>query len=281
MKTLFRYFTGCLIAGLVCLTATPSWAISYVGGDVLGYVGQTGAAISKSLTGLAGGSDAAPVDGDLVIVSWCVAGNATPDRALTIKTTGGTDYTLLGSEMFANDGNTTNLRVAYRFMTATPDTTVEVSEAVAAGTGAVTDAGAIHIGVFRSVNATPLEQAVQLNAVLNTMVVDPGSITPTTTGTYIYVVGCGSNSIGAVHTSGDLTDFRSATAADNTDATIGGGYHAWTSGTFSPATYGGGGTDGVSMSHAWLIVALAPAAAVEGFGGSNCGALMLLGVGGC
>lgn len=278
MKTL----CGLFISLLVCLTAFPSWAaIVYVGARTFSTVGVTSVQ-NVALTSLTGGTDTAPLAGDFVVVAWCVSGNATPDRALTIKTPGGTDYTLIGSELFANDGNTTNLRVAYMVMPGTPETSVDLSEVATGGTGALTDGGTASIFVLRGVHATPLEQAAQQAAVLNTMIVNPGSITPTTAGTIIFVVGCGSNSIGAVYTSSDLTDFRSSTIADSTDSNIGAGYLAWTAGSFDPATWGGGGTDGVSMSNAWTVVAFAPAAEAAGSSDvNNCGALMLLGVRGC
>lgn len=273
MKTL----CGLLIPLLVFLTALPSWAaIVYVGARTVAFAGSTGTPITVSFT-LAGGTDAAPLAGDLVVVAWCVSGNGTADRTLTIKNvTGGTDYTLIGSELFANDGNTTNLRVAYRVMPGTPETTVDVNEVAASGTGAITDAGSVAIFVLRNVHATPLEQAAVQAAVINTNVVNPGTITPTTAGTYIYVAGCGSNALGGVFTSGDLTDFRSATAVDTTDSTIGAGYLAWTSGAFDAAAWGGGGTDGVSNSYAVSVIAFAPAAEAASTGTTGCGAAMIL-----
>lgn len=280
MRRLSQYFAGCLIAWLVCLTALPAWAaITYVGGRVLAAAGTT-SEWNFGLGSLTGGSDATPAVGDLVVVAYCTG--STVDRTLTIKdAAGGTDYTLIGSEQFGNDTNATNMRVAYKFMTGSVDTNVYFSETVTGGTGSLADAGTAMYFVLRGVNATPLEQAAQQGTGINTHLVDPGSITPTTTGTFIFVVGCGAMSTGGTYTQADLSDFKPNTSADTVDSSIGGGYLAWTSGAYSPATFAGGGSDTVSNSYAWTMVAFAPAAEAASTGSNNCGALMLLGVGGC
>lgn len=285
---MLRYFFGCLIslvawaraiffagltALLVCLTALPSWAaITYVGAQAAGIAGTTSAqTITFALTG---GSDAAPAIGDLVVVTWCVTGAA--DHSLLIRNSSATNYTLVGSELYANDVYDTDMRVAYRVMPDPVETDVVLSETPTGGTASALNAGSYHIFVLRGVHATPLEQAAQQGTGLNTSLVDPGDMTPTTAGTFIYVSGCGALANGGSYTQADLTDFRAASGVDNNDSNVGAGYLAWTSGTYSPATFAAGGSDAVDNSHAWTIVAFAPAAS------STCrGAVMLMGVGGC
>lgn len=108
-------------------------AVTYVGGQVGSFAGTTSATtVTFALTN---GISATPQAGDLVIVAYGVG--STADRALTIKNASSTDYTLAGSELYQNDTYDSNLRVAYRFMPASPETTVVLS-----GTGATADSGA-------------------------------------------------------------------------------------------------------------------------------------------
>lgn len=257
---MLRYLFGCLISLLICLTAMPSWAgITYVGGKVVATAGTT-SEWNTTLGSLTGGSDATPSPGDLVVATYCDALNT--NLTLSIKdAAGGTNYALIGSQQYSNDIYDTVMRVAYKVMSDPVDTNVYFSETVTGGTGSANFPGSAHIAVFRGVHATPLEQAAQQGTGLNTILVNPGSITPTTAGTYVYVVGCGATDVGGVFTQGDLSDFKTTSQVDAHDSVIGGGYLAWSSGAYSPATFGGGGTDNTSNSYAWTIAAFAPAAA--------------------
>ena len=269
---MLRVVFGCLIPLLVCLTAFPAWAITYVGSQAGAIAGTvTAQTITFALTG---GSGSAPIADDLVVVTWC-AGVAI-NRTLTIRNTSGADYGLIGNQLFFNDVFDGNLRVAYRVMPTPVETQVVLSELLVGGTGDVAGAGAYHIFVLRGVNATPLEQAAQQGTAINTMLINPGSITPTTAGTFIYVSGCAVAGSAGTYTQGDLTDFRAVGSQDNTSLNLGAGYFPWTSGIYSPATYGGGGTDSIDDSYGWTIAAFAPAA---GASGPPIGSLMLGGVG--
>lgn len=267
-----------LMALLIFLVACPSWAATtYVGGQVGGFAGTTSAQTIPFA--LSGGSDATPQAGDTVIASYCVGNNV--DLTFAIRNTGATDYTAFGTELYRDDSSDANLRTAYRVMPGTPETDIVFTETVTGGTGTIADAGSYLIQVFRGVHATPLEQAVQEGTGINTIIVNPGGLTPTTTGTVVYVVGCGALSTGVTYTSSDLTAFLTTNTVDTIDASIGGGYFEWTSGAFNPATFGIVGSDSAFASYAWHIVALAPAADAPAAAGSPCGALMLLGVRGC
>ena len=137
-KTLIATLTNDTFAAAV---GSPS----YVGGQTASFAGKTTATtVTFALTG---GLAAVPAAGDLVIVSYAVG--ATSDVALTIKNSaGGTDYSLVDSELYQNDDYDANLRVAYRFMPGTPETTLSLS-----GTGDIQFAGAYVIHVFRGVDS--------------------------------------------------------------------------------------------------------------------------------
>jgi hypothetical protein len=176
---------------------------------------------------------------------------------MSIKNVSAVNYTALGTDKYGDDSYDTNMYSAYRVMPDPVETQLVLSAFT--GTGSTADGGAYTITVFRGVHATPLEQAVQEGTATNTILVNPGSITPTTSGTVIYVAGAGANDVGGTYTSSDLTDFRAVNGIDSNDAVLGSGHFFWTAGAFNPATFGGV-TDNTQFSCAWLIAAFAPAA---------------------
>ena len=268
-----KWLIAPLLVILICLQVIPAQAaITYVGGQTGTAAGQT-ANIDVNFA-LTGGSNATPQAGDLVIITFCLAG--TSDFSLIVEEPAGTDYDLLGTESYVSDTFDVNRRTTARVMPGTPETAFRLDN----GLGGIADAMAWSVHVFRGQHGTYLEQAVQQNSATNTSIVNPGGITPTTAGTWVYVVGCGALGTGrqGSYTSSDLTAFI-ATSQDDTNAVnIGAGYFEWTAGAFNPATFGGGGTDNAEHSYSWMIVPIAPAA---GGGGVVCnGGLALLGVGG-
>lgn len=232
-------------------------AISYVGGQGAAFAGQTGT-LTVTFTSLTGGTGTAPSSGDLVICVYAV-GSAATDRALTIQNTTGTNYTLAGSELYANGtSQDANLRVAYRFMPSPVETQLVLS-----GTGSVQDAGNYNIHVFRGVDvATPMDVAATTATGTGTRLANPPSITPSTTGAYILVSGGASAATGGVYTTSGLTDFRARNSADTNDALVGSGYLAWTSGAYDHAAFTGGGTDSANDSWCSVVLALRPATIV-------------------
>jgi hypothetical protein len=234
-------------------------AITYVGGQGAGFAGKTGTTtVTFALTG---GLASVPAAGDLVVVAYHVG--ATSDLALTIRNASAVDYTLIGSELYQNDTYDSNLRVAYRFMPGTPETTLILS-----GTGSISNAGRYTIHVFRGVDpSSPLDVAAVTAGAIDTRVVNPGAITPSTAGAWIYVAGGAATATGGTYTAAYLSDFRAGTTSDTVDSQIGAGYYSgWTSGSYDPASFGGGGTSTTNDSWTSVTVALRPAVNLTGAG---------------
>lgn len=222
--------------------------IEYVGGYVQGFVGSS-SNINISLTSLTGGLASAPAAGDFVLVYF---GNGDGGLAsLTIST-----YSQIAL-LNASDTNDTNLVVGYKFMGATPDTTVTFT----GGTASSENAGAVYISVWRNVDTTsPLDVTSTTATGSNSVLCNPPAITPVTAGSYIVSGGSGGHAAGTrTYSSSNLTDFLSAGANDVYDVTIGGGYNVWTSGSFDPAQFTFSTSDSTAYSWAAVTVALRPA----------------------
>lgn len=228
--------------------------IAYVGGQVNSFAGTTSNTdVNFALTN---GLAATPAAGDLVVVAF--ATGSTADRTLSITNTAGTAYTTIGSELYSNDTFDTNLLVAYRFMPGTPETAVRF----AGGTGNAADAGTYCFKVYRNVDTgTPLDVAATTATGIDTRLANPPSITPSTAGAWIQIVGaCAGGTTAAFTDPGDLSDWRTDPQVDTNDSTIGSGhYTAWTSGAYDHAAFAGGGTDTTNDSWAALAFALRPA----------------------
>lgn len=234
--------------------------ISYVGGQAGGFLGTLS---DQTITfSLSGGSDSTPGAGDLVVVSYAIGVGASSDLSMTIKNATATDYTLAGSELYqAGSGNSrnTNLRVAYRFMPGTPETTCVLSN-----TTDTSWPGTYTIHVYRGIDTvTPMDVTVTTATGQSTHLANPPSITPVTIGAWIQAIGAGASTTGvAVFTSSDLSGFISNAQIDGKESVIGSGYKSdWTSGAFDPAVFAGGGTDNANDSWAAVTLVLRPAVA--------------------
>ena len=217
--------------------------ISLVGSKLAGWAGTT---INQTvaLTDLTGGIGSAPQDGDIVILAYAV-GSGTGTPALSVVTSG---YTSVAS-LFSDDANDTSLIVQRKIMVGTPDTSVQVS-----GTGNNNHAGRVAIFVFRGVNGTtPMDVTATTATGINGGRPTPPAITPTTSGAWIYSMGGSGTQAPALFTS-DLPNFITATANDVNDIAIGAGAFEWTSGTYTPAQFGGNST---STNDSWAAVTLA------------------------
>lgn len=233
--------------------------IEFVGGATASKAGGTSGNSTIALSsGLTGGIASAVAEGDLVIAAFGTG--STANRTLAI-TDGSSAYTLIGAEQYSDDTFDTNLRIAYKFMGATPDASTTFGP-----TGNGQDAGAMAVYVFRGVDpTTPLDVAAVQATGINTSRVVPPDITPVTAGAYPVVIGAAAHN-GAVDTftSGDLTDFMTVGANDTNDVTLGIGHDpAWSGGATNYATWGHSQADSTSFSWAATTIALRPAADSE------------------
>jgi hypothetical protein len=229
-------------------------AIEFVGGNTAGKAGATSGdttiALNASLTG---GIASAVSAGDLVIAAFSTG--AAADRTLAI-TDGTNAYTLIGSELYFNDTEDVNLRVAYKFMGATPDAATTFGP-----TGAAADAGAMAVYVFRGVDPGAAISTLFISASGgDSLLANPPAITPSIAGTYIVCVGGAALEGVGTFSSSDLTDFRSQAGSDDTnDTTLGIGHKPdWTSGEFNPAAWTHGVTDNAAYSWAAMSILLPP-----------------------
>jgi len=240
-----------LLACILVFLSTPSWAgIRYVGGMVNGFAGKTS---STTVTfALTNGMGNVPEGGDLVIVSYFVGG--TTDLTLTITNGSAVAYSY-EADLYQDDTYDSNMRVGWRFMPSTPETTFILSQ-----TFSTANAGRYTVHVFRGVDTgSPMDVAATTWGFAGNRSVNPPSILPTTDGSWIYVTGGAASAVGGTYTASYLSDFRAGTTADNVDAQIGSGYVMWTSGTYDPAPFSGGGTTTVDDSWTSVTAALRPA----------------------
>lgn len=228
-------------------------AIEFVGAAKAAKIGTTsGNSTIPLASGLTGGIAGSVSEGDLVIAVF--ATGSTANRTLSITT----GYTLIDSELYADDSKDTNLRVMYKFMGSTPDTVTTFGP-----TGSASDAGAMVVYVFRGVDATtPLDVAAVSATGINSPLANPPSITPVTAGAFIVCAG-GAGHAENVDTfaSSDLTQMFTIGINDSNDATVGVAHkNDWSSGAFDPAqwTFTGGAL--TTYSWAAMTIALRPAA---------------------
>lgn len=240
-------------------------AISYVGGKTVVIPGTTSTTV-VDLTDIAGGSGGDPLENDIVIVAYVIA--STTDLDVAVTTSGYTEIT----ELYSNDTRDTNLAVFWKRMGSTPDTDVTLGQTTNVNFG-----GAAAIQVYRGVDLTTALDVTSTTATgIDTDQANPASITPSTSGAWVVAIGGGASTTGAIFTSSDLSDFLTATSADNNDATIGMGHIGpWTSGAVDAAIFGGGEND-VLDSWAAITLALRPASAA-GIVGAGAGTFDITG----
>lgn len=225
-------------------------ALTYVGGTVSSRTGHASSALTFDLTALAGGFEASAREGDIVIVALAIG--AVADKALSISTAGYTGNEL--TELYANDTYDANLAVYWKIMGSTPDITVT---AMASGD---TSAGiAVSVQVWRGVDqSNPIDVAIATATGLNDGKPIPPAILPTTVGAIIIPMGVASYSTSAIFTTATLSNFISGAQVETQDVMVGMGSYAWSSGTYTPAAFGGGITN-TSASWAAATLALRPA----------------------
>ena len=220
-------------------------AITYLGEVAVTHDGSVGG-MTVSLTSLSLQQD------DVVVVGFLLASNT--DRSIGVNTAGYTEE----AELFANDTYDANLSVSWKRMGSTPDSSVDVS-----GPGSSTHPARIIARGYRGVDTTTAMDVARTTATgTNGLLVDPPSITPTTSGALIVAWGCGAANAAALSTaysSSDLTDFTSGIVSNSYDLAYGVGHKSWTSGAFDAAAWTGTET-AATDSRASVVLALRPAA---------------------
>lgn len=223
-------------------------AISYVGGNVGSASGSTTADITVALnSGLTGGSASSVSEGDLVIVTVSLAHSDDAPTANLVSS----GYTAL-TQLDSDDTRDTALRVHYKFMGATPDTSV-----VIARSGNIENSIAWAVQVFAGVDSTtPMDVTPTTATGIDSGFADPPAITPVTAGAWIVI--CAGNNISGADNftwSGDFVDSLVAHASDTQDASVGAAYYTgWTSGSYNPAA---STTNGNLTSASWCAYTLA------------------------
>jgi hypothetical protein len=232
--------------------------ISFVGSKTFAAAGAASGTFSVSLADLedASGGIATLAENDLVIICYVAGGTA--NNAYSPPT----GYTE-DAELYGDDGNDVNLCAWRKVMGATPDTTVSIPNS-----GDTVGAVAGTILALRGIStSTPVDVTVTTATGGNTGQPNPASITPSTAGAYIVVLGgSGTNSETPFTNPGDLSSttnhFRSVGSPDSRSAVAGCGIKTdWSSGAFDPSQWAGGDT---SITNSWAAVtyAIRPSGAV-------------------
>jgi hypothetical protein len=226
--------------------------------ELVGYTTHTvkGSNINNiSLTGLIGGIASQPAEDDFVLAFYACGLNGASVSPLNFSTGG---YTTVAN-LFANDTIDAALLVGYKFMSSTPDTSVVFS---ASGTGYTSgeDPRCGIVYVFRGVNkTTPMDVAATTDTRIDTVLANPPSITPVTSGALILACGAGGHRRGvATYSSSDLDNFISVGEDDFNDCTIGAGQKKWTGGSFNPATFSFSAANDVTYAACAATLALRP-----------------------
>lgn len=227
--------------------------LEYVGGNSA--VG-TGATVSVSLTALTGGLSSTAAEGDIVVVIWGWATNAVADPGtLTMSTSG---YTYCFTDLYANDTREANMRMAYKVMGSTPDTTAVCNRVNNGAYG-----GGIAVQVWRNVDtASPLTGTSSGATGTNSNDGNPPAITPAVNDAVVVcgMVGSGSTTASGTKTApADYTTYHVSTKGDGTGADC---YLALSARILSggsgvsenPAAYSGGST---TTSDGWCAGTLA------------------------
>jgi hypothetical protein len=197
-------------------------AISYVGGTTAVSVGNTD--VSADLTALTGGSDSAPIDGDLVIFAYNIADADNVDLNPVMVTAGYTEV----ADLFGNGTQDANLATFYKYMGAVPDTTA-VGEGSLGGTDTAIEATVmVFRGVRNAADGGPFRVASTTATGTTVGDPDPPSISGRVVGDWAVIVGACAHTANVDGTftgpTNYTTDFLTVGNQDTTDGIIGMGY---------------------------------------------------------
>ncbi|MDZ4306606.1 hypothetical protein [Allopontixanthobacter sp.] len=224
--------------------------IPYVGGKTNPVIASNTLAETIDLTsGFSGGIDTAPSEDDLVLLFFSIF--STSDRNVSVTSSGWTEI----ADLYGNDARDSNLGIYYKFMGATPDTSVTLGTIANENFSAVAA-----LQVWRGVDqTTPLDVAIATAVGGNTGRPDPPSITPVTAGSVVSVVGAAAGDSFAALTSSDLDNFIQLISVGGVAlAIVAAGSMPWSGGAVDPALFGGG-TEAVNASWTAASIALRPA----------------------
>lgn len=228
-------------------------ALAYRGGKSAN-AGSGATDWSIDLTALSGGSGAAAQAGDIVIVVFSDHYPADGTGNMSVNTSG---YTAIdGGGLHSTDSRQTNMRIFYKVMGVTPDTTLSLHDGSSGG-----DVGATgSVSVWSGINAATQMDVSPVPATgTNTGTPDPAAILPVTTGAVVLAIGGGSATSDRTMTApsgfGNLIFGTNTQSSQN--STCGIASIAWGGGSVNPGTFGGMST---STSDSWcaLTVALRP-----------------------
>lgn len=226
--------------------------IKFVGGATASKAGAASGTSTIPLnSGLTGGIASAVSNGDLVIAVF--ATGTVVNRTLSI-TDGTSEYALFRSEQYINHTYDCSLRVGYKFVSG--DTAVTFGP-----TGAVEDAGAMAVYVFRGVDQAAPEDTPATGANnTGSGLADPPSITPVTPGAFVVAIGAAGTITNYTFTSSDLEDFLTINSLDTYNTTLGIGHiSTWAGGAVNPAAFGATTSPAGSSSWNAQTIALRPA----------------------
>lgn len=227
-------------------------AISFVGSMVVEAAGASSGTVTANFSSLLDEAGGTPTlqQNDLVLINYCI--RRASDAALTPPT----GYSE-NQELYSNgSSHDTNQAIWYKFMGATPDTSVALPQSGSASDGV----GAV-IHVFRGVGtSTPIDVASATATGIDSTNPDCPAITPSTAGAWIVACGASASNNSITLTrpanlSSTTNHFRQAAGPDTNDSMAATGLKTdWASGSFNPDAFGGGdATAGTS----WTAVTLA------------------------
>lgn len=228
-------------------------AITCKGGFSGGNVGTTSSTLNCCLTTNWASAGVTLAEGDLVI-GYIATGSTTTDKTFTTASSGWTKLV----DVFSNGSTDTNFAVFYKFIGATPDSSLLLSQGSNSSADAITWAWLAFSGVDPS---TPIDVATVTATGADTTRPNPPSITPSTVGATVLALGGGATPAASDLTNpGAYSNFFQARAADTNDSVGFIGVHtaSWASGAVDPpAATGGTGNVGVD-TWAAASVALRP-----------------------
>jgi hypothetical protein len=241
---------------LRALQKSTAAAPTYVGGRTASFVGSTGTDTDISLSGtLSGGVATSPAQDDVIVLVYSTGSNSA-NRNIKVNTAG---YLLVGEKDFSNDTYDAHL-IIYVKVAGASETTVQVGPTLNAN-----DAGAVAIHVWRNIDLDILVEKVEHVSIANTVLINPPSITPVTSGAIVIAGGGSGHASNLVYnTPALLSNFIQVNSSDAFRTTLAIGSGTWTSGAFDVAQFTlSSGLDSTAYSNNSFSLALKPGPTVS------------------